>query len=113
MGEGGLKAYLGTNSGSEVERRIEGGDDHANEVFEAMSYQIAKEIGAMATVLSGRLDAIVLTGGMSSSTRLVSSIKKRIAFIARILVYPGEDEMLALAQCALRVLRKEEQLKEY
>jgi butyrate kinase len=113
MGRGGLKAYLGTNSANEVEQRIGAGDDQANEVFEAMSYQIAKEIGAMATVLSGQLDAIVLTGGMSSSERLVSSIKRRVAYIGRILVYPGEDEMLALAQGALRVLRSEEQLKEY
>jgi butyrate kinase len=113
MGKGGLKAYLGTNSLSDVERRIGSGDVHAKEVFEAMSYQIAKEIGAMATVLCGQLKAVVLTGGMASSALLVSSIKKRIAYLGRILVYPGEDEMLALAQGALRVLHNEEQSKEY
>jgi butyrate kinase len=113
MGEGGLKAYLGTNSLNDVERRIELGDLHAREVVEAMSYQIAKEIGAMATVLCGKMEGVVLTGGMSSSELLVSSLRKRIAYLGRILIYPGEDEMLALAQGALRVLLHEEQSKEY
>lgn len=113
MGGGGLKAYLGSNSASAVEKRIEAGDEKAREVFEAMSYQIAKEIGAMATVLSGQLDAIVLTGGMASSELLVSSIKTRTAFLGRIMLFPGEDEMSALVQGVLRVLRGEEQAKEY
>jgi butyrate kinase len=113
MGKGGLQAYLGTNSLGDVERKIGFGDVLAKEIFEAMSYQIAKEIGAMATVLCGQLEAVVLTGGMSSSDLLVSSIKNRIAYLGRILVYPGEDEMLALAQGALRVLHDEEESKEY
>jgi butyrate kinase len=113
MGRGGLKAYLGTNSLSEVEKQIETGNGKALEIFEAMVYQIAKEIGAMATVLHGRLNAIVLTGGMAASERLVASICPRIASIAPVLVYPGENEMLALVQGALRVLRNEEQPKEY
>ncbi|HEY6953450.1 MAG TPA: butyrate kinase [Bacteroidota bacterium] len=108
MGNGGLRAYLGTNSLKDVEDKIDRGDKNAAEVFEAMGYQISKEIGAMATVLEGMVDAIVLTGGMATSIRLVSSVRKRVAHICRILVYPGEDEMLALAQGALRVLRNEE-----
>jgi len=113
MGKGGLKAYVGTNSLREVEDRITKGDNRAREVFEAMGYQIAKEIGAMATVLSGALDGIVLTGGMAVSERLVGLITNRISTIGRVMVFPGEDEMLALAQGALRVLRNEEQSKEY
>jgi butyrate kinase len=113
MGRGGLKAYLGTNSLSEVEKRIAAGDVQAKEVFEAMCYQIAKEIGAMATVLFGKLDGIVLTGGMATSKLLISSITERVSSIGKVLVYPGENEMLALAHGALRVLRNEEQSKEY
>jgi len=113
MGKGGLRAYLGTNSANDVEACIERGDTQAEEVFEAMAYQIAKEIGAMSTVLYGKLDAIVLTGGLASSSRLVNWIRDRVQFIARVMVYPGEDEMLALAQGVLRVLRGQEQAKEY
>jgi butyrate kinase len=107
-GQGGLVAHLGTNSAAEVEERIEAGDEHARLVYQAMAYQIAKEIGAMATVLSGKVDAIVITGGVAHSKLLLAWIKPRVAWIAPVLVYPGEDEMLALAQGALRVLRGEE-----
>jgi len=113
MGTGGLVAYLGTNSADEVERRMASGDTAAREVFEAMAYQIAKEIGAMATVLCGRLDAIVLTGGLANSKILIAWIKERVDHIGRVIVYPGEDEMRSLAQGALRVLRGEEQPKTY
>jgi butyrate kinase len=113
MGKGGLVAYLGTNSLNDVEKRCTDGDLRAVEVLDAMAYQIAKEIGAMATVLGGKADAVVLTGGMASSVRLVSKVADRVRFIARILTYPGEDEMLALAEGALRVLRHQEQAKEY
>jgi len=112
-GRGGLVAHLGTNNGLEVERRIAGGDAHAKLVYEAMAYQIAKEIGAMATVLKGRAAAIVLTGGLAHSEMLVRWIRERVDWIAPIMVYAGEDEMLALAQGALRVLRGEEQALEY
>ena len=112
-GKGGLVAHLGTNSAVEVEERIEAGDEHARMVYEAMAYQIAKEIGAMATVLKGHLDAIVLTGGVAHSEILVSWIVDRVAWIAPVCVYPGEDEMLALAQGALRVLRGEEVARKY
>lgn len=113
MGSGGLAAYVGTNSAVEVERRIQAGDAPAQEVYEAMAYQIAKEIGAMATVLHGNVDGIVLTGGLAESSMLVSWIKERVKFVAPILVYPGERELEALALGALRVLRGEEQPQEY
>ncbi len=113
MGEGGLVAYLGTNSVIEVEKRVNEGDAAATEVFQAMAYQIAKEIGAMSTVLSGKVDAIVLTGGAASSTMLTGWIQERVEFIAPVMIYPGEDEMQALASAAFRVLSGEEQLLEY
>ncbi len=112
-GEGGLVAHLGTNSAVEVERRIEDGDQHARRVYEAMAYQIAKEVGAMATVLKGEVDAIVITGGVAHSEMLLGWIQRRVAWIAPVLVYPGEDEMLALAQGALRVLEGAEEARVY
>jgi len=111
VGCGGLVAHLGTNDAREVEQRIEEGDEYARLVYEAMAYQIAKEIGAMATVLKGDVDAIVLTGGLAHSEMLVNWIIERVAWIAPVKVYPGEDEMLAMAQGALRVLRGEEKAK--
>lgn len=113
MGRGGLVAYLGTNNAGEVERRISNGDTYAKEVYEAMAYQIAKEIGAMSTVLKGNIDAIVLTGGLANSKMLVDWIVERVSFIAQVLVFPGEDEMRALAMGAIRALRGEEKIKEY
>jgi butyrate kinase len=113
MGKGGLVAYLGTNSAEEVEKRIAAGDTAAREVYEAMAYQIAKEIGGMATVLHGTLDAVVLTGGLAGSVLLTGWIADRTAFLGRLLIYPGEDEMRALAEGALRVLRGEEPALEY
>jgi butyrate kinase len=112
-GEGGLVAHLGTNDAVEVEARIRAGDAGARLIYQAMAYQIAKEIGAMATVLKGKVDAIILTGGLARSEMLLAWIRERVAWIGPVLVYPGEDEMLALAQGALRVLRGEEQAKEY
>lgn len=112
-GRGGLVAHLGTNSAIEVEKRIAAGDRHARLIYEAMAYQIAKEIGAMATVLKGEVDAIVFTGGLAHSEMLLDWIRERVAWIAPVLVYPGEDEMLALAQGALRVLRGEESARDY
>lgn len=113
MGKGGLLAYLGTNSAREVEMRAEGGDVRAREIYQAMAYQIAKEIGATATVLNGKIDAIVLTGGLAGSIMLTEWIRERVGFIARILVYPGEDEMRSLALGALRVLQGKEKALEY
>lgn len=113
MGKGGLRAYFGTNSAREVEERIHGGESEAKKVYMAMAYQIAKEIGAMATVLKGEVDSIVLAGGLASSDMLVSWIEENVGFIAPILVFQGEDEMRSLAAGALRVLRGEEKALEY
>ncbi|MDR2176368.1 MAG: butyrate kinase [Synergistaceae bacterium] len=112
-GRGGLVAHLGTNDLREVEKRIEAGDSHAALVFEALCLQCAKEIGRCAAVLKGRVDAIVLTGGLAYSDRLCAFLTSRTEFIAPVLRYPGEDEMRALAEGALRVLRGEEPSLEY
>lgn len=112
-GKGGLVAYLGTNDAREVVKRIEAGDHYAKLVYDAMIYQIAKEVGACSTVLKGDLDYIVLTGGLAYENYLVSQLTERIKFIAEVLVYPGENELLSLAQGALRVLNNEESAKIY
>jgi butyrate kinase len=113
IGRAGLVSYLGTNSAKEVEERVEAGDSEARQVYEAMAYQIAKEIGGMATALKGEVDAIVLTGGLAGSEMLTNWIKERCGFIAPIHLYPGQDEMKALAMGGLRVLRGQEKAKEY
>jgi butyrate kinase len=113
MGQGGLVAYLGVNNADAVEEMIATGDEKAREVYEAMAYDIAKEIGAMATVLDSRIDAIVLTGGLAHSAMLVGWIIKRVERIAPVTLYPGEDELEALAAGTLRFLRGEEDAKEY
>jgi butyrate kinase len=110
--EGGIYSYLGTKDLREVERRIAAGDEKAALIFDAMVYQIAKDIGAMATVLDGRLDAILLTGGMAHSQKLVKQLLPKIQWIAPVAVYPGEDELQALAEGVLRVLRHEEHAQE-
>lgn len=110
---GGLTAYLGTNDLRKVERLIKEGDEYATLVLESMAYQVCKEIGAMYAVLEGRADAIILTGGLAHSTRFTGCIKQRIGQMAPIKVYPGEDEMLALASGALRVLRGKEPAMDY
>lgn len=112
-GQGGLVAHLGTNDGYEIEKRIKQGDEHARFIYEAMAYQIAKEIGSVGPVLKGDIDAIVLTGGLAYDTLLTDWIKARTEWMAPVLIFPGEDEMEALAYGALRVLRQEEQAKEY
>jgi butyrate kinase len=112
-GSGGLFAYLGTNDALEVIRRIEQGDRKAKLIYDAMIYQIAKEIGAASTVLMGRLDAIVLTGGLAYENYLIKELKKRVEFLGEILIYPGENEMLSLVQGALRALSGLENIKEY
>lgn len=110
-GKGGLVSYLGTNSAIEVDRRIDSGDKEAEAVFQAMAYQIAKCIGEMATVLMGKVDAIIVTGGMAHSKRLSGWIAERVGFIAPVAVMPGENEMQALAEGALRVLRGQEKAR--
>jgi butyrate kinase len=111
FGEGGLFAYLGTRDLREVERRMDAGDAAAALIFEAMVYQIAKEAGAMAVVLSGQVDALLLTGGMAHSGRVVSRLRERLSWIAPIRVYPGENELQALAEGVFRVLDGVERAK--
>mgnify|MGYP000827171094 CR=1 FL=1 len=112
-GNGGVVAYLGTNDIREVEEMISNGDKKAELIYDAMVYQICKEIGAYATVLKGNVDAIILTGGIAYSSRIREEIEDRVKFIAPVKAYPGEDEMIALAQGGLRVLRGEEEALDY
>ncbi len=111
--DGGLQSYLGTKDLCEVERRIASGDTHAITVFNAMAYQIAKEIGAMAAALSGQVDAILFTGGMAHSERLLAALTAYVQWIAPIALYPGEDELQALTEGVLRVLRGEEKALQF
>lgn len=113
IGRSGLVGYLGTNNARDVVKMIENGDREADLIYDAMAYQIAKEIGSMATVLKGEIDAIILTGGLAYSEFLCERIAKRAGFIAPFKIYPGEDEMKALAEGADRVLKGEEESKIY
>lgn len=112
-GRGGIVAYLNTNDGREVQRMVEEGDKKAELIYKAMAYQVAKEIGSCAAVLKGDVDAIILTGGLAYGKEYVEWIKERVSFISKVVVYPGEDELLALAEGGLRVMTGEEKAKEY
>lgn len=113
VGRGGLMGYLGTSDAREVEKRIAEGDEKAKLVYEAMAYQVAKEIGSCSTVLYGKVDGIILTGGLAYSEFFIDLIKKRIEWIAPVYVVPGENELQALVEGALRVIRGEEEAKIY
>ncbi len=112
-GWGGFCAYLGTNDVIEIERRIQEGDEFAQLVFNAMAYQVAKEIGGMSTVVKGEVDAILLTGGVAYSTRMVDAITERVKHLGPVRVYPGEGEMNALALNAYLVMTGELEVKTY
>jgi butyrate kinase len=112
-GKGGMVAYLGTNSAAKVEEAAKNGDTKSAEVYEAMVYQIAKEIGAQATVLEGKYDGIILTGGLAYSDHFCELINSRISFLGKIMRYPGEDEIMALVEGAFRALNGEEKAKTY
>lgn len=112
VGHGGLVSYLDTDDAVEVERRIDAGDAQAEIAYRGMAYQVAKEIGAMATVLEGRVDAVILTGGLARSDRLVEWITAAVEFIAPVHVVPVQ-EMAAMAARALAALRGEEPIREY
>lgn len=112
-GQGGLVAYLGTNDAYEVEQCMKAGDEKAGLIYSAMAYQVSKEIGAMAAVLEGEVDGILLTGGIAHDRWFISEVVKRVERFGPVHVYPGEDEMKALATNALRVLRGEMELKIY
>jgi butyrate kinase len=112
-GEGGLVAYLGTNDARDVEKMIEMGDARAELIYHAMAYQVAKTIGEMYTVLKCDVDAILITGGIAYDKQFVNWIQERVYKLAPIHVYPGEDEMRALAMNGLMVVRGELEVKEY
>lgn len=107
-GKGGFVAHLGTNDMRVVEKLVEEGNPKAELLFHAFCYQVSKSIGECASVLKGKTEAIILTGGIAYSKLVTEDIKEYTQWIAPVIVYPGEDEMLALAQGALRVLKKEE-----
>lgn len=113
QGEGGLYSYLETMDGREIESRIEKNDEYAKLIYDAMAYQIGKEIGSYATVVCGNINNVILTGGLSHSDYLVGKIKSMISFLGEVVVYPGEDEMDALNKGALRVLEGQEKPKIY
>ena len=112
-GEAGLKSYLGTTDCLEVEQRAEQGDAYAREVLEAMCYQVSKEIGAMATVLKGDVDAILLCGGMAHSDLIVSLVSDAVSFIAPVIVQPGEREMETLCLRGYKASLGEEEIQEF
>lgn len=104
-GKGGCSAYLGTNDALEIENRMKDGDDKARLIYEAMAYQVSKEIGACATVLNGEVDAILLSGGIAYDVKFVEWIKERVSFIAPVFIYPGQDEMQVLADNVIAHLK--------
>ncbi len=113
VGGGGFNAYCGTNDMRDVEKMADEGDAHAIEVRDAFILQMAKDIGSMACVLSGKIDQIIVTGGIAYDKAVVAGLKERCEWMAPFTVYPGEDELLALTQGALRVMNGEEAAKEY
>lgn len=113
VGNGGFNAYVGTNDMRDVEKMVQGGDKRAEEIREAFILQVAKDIGSMACVLKGKIDQIIITGGIAYDKVVVGELTERVGFLAPITVYPGEDELLALAQGALRVINGEEKALEY
>ncbi len=112
-GKGGLVAHLGTNQAFEVEKRVKAGDKHAELILSAMCYQIGKAIGGCAAVLKGKVNGIILTGGIAHDKFVVNYIKEMVDFIAPVAVYPGEDEMTALMQNGLMALRNQVECKVY
>lgn len=109
----GVAGYLGTSDSVRIERRIKNGDLAAKTVYDAMAYQVAKEIGAASAVLKGRIDAIILTGALVHGKALTEEITKRIQWISDVMIEPGENELQALAEGAVRVLNREEDAKLY
>lgn len=113
VGNGGYNAYLNTNDARVVETMVKEGNKEAELVYEAFIYQVCKNIGSQAAVLEGKVDQIVVTGGIAYSKQVIAEFTRRIGWIAPLTVYPGEDELLALAQGALRVMTGEEKAMEY
>jgi butyrate kinase len=113
VGRGGLMGYLGTTDARDVEEMIRQGNEKAKLVYEAMAYQVAKEIGACSAVLEGKVDGIILTGGLAYGEMFTDMIRKRVEWIAPVYIVPGENELQALVEGALRVIRREEEAKTY
>lgn len=113
VGKGGMMAYLGTNDAYLAELEANKGDEKCSEVLAAMAYQVAKEIGAMSTVLKGKVDGILITGGIANSKWFCNMIIERVYRIAPVYIYPGQDEMGALAENALMAINGEIEIKEY
>lgn len=112
-GQGGLAAHLGTTDVQAIQKRIDEGDEHARLILEAMIYHIAKAVGGAAVALWGKVDAILLTGGIAYSVYITSRLKERVSFLAPVFIYPGEDELEALALNGLGALRGELPIQEY
>ena len=110
---GGLKAYLGTNDAQEVEKRIAEGDEKAALIYKAIAYQTAKEIGALSAVLRGKIDGILLSGGLAHSQMIINEISDMVSHLGKVRIYPGENEMEALANYGHMILSKEIEIKEY
>lgn len=110
---GGLKSYLGTNDGREIEKKIQAGDMAAQEAYEALAYQVSKAIGDMAVALNGKVDGIILTGGLAHSAMITEWIRQRVSFIAPVYLVPGEFELEALAEGTWRVLTGRENVHEF
>ena len=113
VGKGGFNAYLGTNDMRDVMKKVNEGDAKAAEMVDAFTFQVAKDMGSMACVLKGKVDQIIVTGGIAYNAPVIDALKERAGFIAPFTVYPGEDELLALTQGALRVLNGEEEAMTY
>ena len=113
VGNGGFNAYLGTNDMRDVEKMVNDGDAKAKEIRDAFIFQVSKDMGSMAAVLKGKVDQIVVTGGIAYDKGVVAGLKERCEWIAPFTVYPGEDELLALVQGGLRVVNGEEEAMKY
>ena len=113
VGNGGLNAYLGTNDMRDVMKSIADGDEKAKLVKDAFVLQVAKDMGSMACVLEGKVDQIIITGGIAYNKEITNELTAKAGFIAPVTVYPGEDELLALVQGGLRVLNGEEKAMQY
>ena len=113
VGNGGFNAYLGTNDMRDVEKMVDEGNAKAKEIRDAFIFQVSKNIGSMSCVLKGKVDQIIVTGGIANDKEVVAGLKQAAGFIAPYTVYPGEDELLALVQGGLRVMNKEEEAKVY
>jgi butyrate kinase len=112
-GQGGLAAYLGSNNMQSIKARIEAGDKYADLIYRGMAYQIAKQIGENAVVLKGKVDVIILTGGITNDKMIVARITEFVSFLAPVMIFPGEEEMQALAEGAMRILNGEEKAHIY